>query len=86
VRPFGLSKGTFNNDVIDLPVIVVALSLGVKVSVGTSDNCEDCVVGRKGVSLLHSFLDLGWRWRRWVGFGFDLGVGVVWHWVCDLWY
>jgi hypothetical protein len=19
-----------------------------------------------------------------VGFGFDLGVGVIWHWVCDL--
>jgi hypothetical protein len=77
VRPFGLSKGTFNNDVIDLPVIVVALSLGVKVSVRISDNCEDCAVGRKGVGLLHRFLDLGWRWRWWVGFGFDLGVGVV---------
>jgi hypothetical protein len=71
--------GTIDSDVIDLLVIVMAMSLGVEVSVGTSGNCEDCAMGREGVSLLQRFLDLGWRWRRWIGFGFDLMVGIVWH-------
>jgi hypothetical protein len=32
------------------------------------------------------FLDLRWRWRRWIGFNFDLRVGVVWHVICYLWH
>jgi hypothetical protein len=71
--------GTIDSDVIDLLVIVMAMSLGVEVSVGTSGNCEDCAMGRESVSLLQRFLDLGWRWRRWIDFGFDLRVGIVWH-------
>jgi hypothetical protein len=79
VEPFGLGNMTFNNDVIDLPVIIVMLSLGVKIGVGTSSNCEDCAMGGKIVSLLRRLLNLRWRWRWWVGFDFDLRVGVVWH-------
>jgi hypothetical protein len=81
---FDLGNRTFNNDVIDLPVIIVALSLGVKISVGTFDNCEDCAMGGEIVSLLRRFLDLRWRCGQWVSFSFDLRVDVVYHWVCDL--
>jgi hypothetical protein len=81
VGPFGLGNKTFDNDVIDLPIIIVVLSLNVKIGVGTSGNCEDCAMGGEIVNLLRRFLDLRWRW--WVGFSFDLRVGVVWHWVCD---
>jgi hypothetical protein len=79
-----MGNRSLNNDMIDLPVIIMALSLGVKISVATSGNCEDCVMGGEIVGLLWRFLDLRWRW--WVGFSFDLRVFVVWHWVCDLWY
>jgi hypothetical protein len=34
VRPFGLGVGAFDNDVIDLPVIVSSLPLVVKIDVG----------------------------------------------------
>jgi hypothetical protein len=64
VRPFSLSNRTFDSDVIDLPVIIVALSLGVKINIGASGNCEDCAMGGEDVSLLWRFLDLRWRWRR----------------------
>jgi hypothetical protein len=47
VGPFGLSNGTFDSDVIDLPVIIMMLSLGIKVGIGTSGNCEDCAMGGK---------------------------------------
>jgi hypothetical protein len=40
VGPFGLCNGTFNNDVIDLAVIITTLSLGVEIGIGTSGNCE----------------------------------------------
>jgi hypothetical protein len=83
---FGLSNRTFNSDVIDLPVKITMLSLGVEVGVGTSGNCDDCAMGGEGAGLLRRFLDLRWRCRRWVGFSFDLRVGVVWHLVCVLWY
>jgi hypothetical protein len=76
VGPFGLSNRTFDSDVIDLPIIIVALSLSVEVSIRTSGNCVDCAMGREGVGLLWGFLDLRWRWRRWVGFGLDLRVEI----------
>jgi hypothetical protein len=41
-------------------------------------------MGGEGIILLLGFSNLWWRWRRWVGFGFNLMVGVVWHWVGDL--
>jgi hypothetical protein len=40
VGPFGLCNGTFNNDVIDLAVIITTLSLGVEIGIGTFGNCE----------------------------------------------
>jgi hypothetical protein len=86
MRPFGLGNETFDNDMIDLPVVVLALSLGIEISIRTSGDCEDCVMGGEGVDLLQRLLDLGWRLRRWVGLSFDLRVGVAWHWLCDLWY
>jgi hypothetical protein len=64
VRPFGLGDGTFDNNMIDLPVIVVALSLDVEIGVGISGNCEDCAMGGEGIGLLRRFMDLRWRRRR----------------------
>jgi hypothetical protein len=60
VRPFGLGNRTFDNDVIDLPVIIVMLPFGVKVGIGTSGNYEDCAMGGESIGLLQRFLDLGW--------------------------
>jgi hypothetical protein len=75
VGPFGFGDRTFDDDMIDLLVVITMLSLGIEVSIGTFDNCEDCDVGGESVGLLWRFLDLRWRW--WVGFGLDLRVGVV---------
>jgi hypothetical protein len=58
VRPFGLGNGVFNNYVVYFSVVVSALSFGVKVSVETAGNCEDCVVGGEGFGLLWRLLDL----------------------------
>jgi hypothetical protein len=55
--PLGLGNVAFDSYMIDLPVIVYALSLGIKISVGTPGNCEDCAVGGEGVRL----------WRRLLG-------------------
>jgi hypothetical protein len=60
------------------------LSLGIEVGISTSSDCEECVMGGESFILLLVFLDLWWRWRWWVGFGFDLRVGVVLSWVSDL--
>jgi hypothetical protein len=60
------------------------LSFGAKISVWASGDCKDCVVSWKGFNLLLVLLELRWRWRRWVGFGFNVGLGVVLHWVGDL--
>jgi hypothetical protein len=79
---FGLCNGTFDDDMINLPVIITMMSLGVEVGIGISCNCMDCAMCGESISLLRSFLDLRWRW--WIGFGLDLRVGVVWHVVCDL--
>jgi hypothetical protein len=86
VEPLGLGCGAFDSDMINLSVIVSTLSLGIKISNGASGDCQDCVVGGKSVDLLRRFLDLWQKLGWWIDFGFDLGVRVVWHWVCDLWY
>jgi hypothetical protein len=86
VGPFDLADRAFDSNVIDLPVIVLALSLGIKIAVRTSGDCEDCAVGGERVGLLQRFLNLRLRLIRWVSFSFDLGVGIVWRWVCDLWH
>jgi hypothetical protein len=44
VRQLGLGNGAFDIYVIYFSVIVLALSLGVKVGIGTSDNCKDCAI------------------------------------------
>jgi hypothetical protein len=86
VGPFGLGDGAFNNYMIYFSIVISVLSLGVKIGVGASDNCEDCAMGEKGFKLLWRFLDLWRRWWRLVDLGLDLGIVTVWHWVCDLWH
>jgi hypothetical protein len=49
---FGLGNGAFDNYMIDLSLIVYALSLGIKIGVRTSGDCEDCVMGGDSVGLL----------------------------------
>jgi hypothetical protein len=79
-----LCNGTFDDNMINLPIIIMMMSLGVEVGVGTYGNYKDCAVCGESVSLLWRFLDLRWTW--WIGFGFDLRGGGVWHGVCDLWH
>jgi hypothetical protein len=50
--PFGSGDGAFNSYMVDLLVIVSALSLGTKISVRTSSDCEDCAMGRESVKFL----------------------------------
>jgi hypothetical protein len=83
--PFGLSNEAFDGYMVYFSVVIFTLSLGVKVSIGTPNDCEDCTMSGEGINLLQGFLDLRWGWMWWVGFGFDLGVGVSCCWVCDLW-
>jgi hypothetical protein len=80
--PSRLGNEAFDSYMIYFSVIISALSLGVKISVGASG---DCAMGWEGVVLLLGLLDLFWRWRRSVGFDFDLEVGVVLRCVGDLW-
>jgi hypothetical protein len=61
--PFGLGNGTFHNNMIDLPMVVSVLSLGIKISVVTFGDCQDCDVGGEGVGLLWRLLDLRQRLR-----------------------
>jgi hypothetical protein len=80
--PLGLGNRVFDSYTINFLVLVFAPSLGIKISVGTTGNCEDCVMGGECVRLVWRLLYL---WRRWwgrVGFSLDLRIGVVWHWVC----
>jgi hypothetical protein len=79
VGPFDLSDGAFDNYVVYFSVVISALPISVKICIGTSSNCEVCAMGGEGISLLRGLLDLRRRWWRWwTGFGFDLGVGVIW--------
>jgi hypothetical protein len=86
VGPFSLGDWAFDGYMINLSIVISVLSLGVKIGVGTSSNCEDCAMGREGFRLPRRFLDLWWRWWRWVGLGLDLRIGIIWYWVCDLWH
>jgi hypothetical protein len=43
-------------------------------------------VGGEGIGLLRRLLNLWQRCGWWVGFGLDLRVGIVGHWVCNLWH
>jgi hypothetical protein len=83
VRLFGLCDGTFDDHVVYFSVVVTTLSLGFEVCIGAFGDCEDCVMGWEGFVLLLGFLDLWWRWRWRIIFGFYLGV-VVLHWIGNL--
>jgi hypothetical protein len=58
VGPFGLGNGTFDDEMVDLAVIVSTLSLGFKVGTGASDDCEDHAMSGESFMLLVGFLDL----------------------------
>jgi hypothetical protein len=58
VGPFGLGNGAFHSYMIDLSIIVSLLPFGVEISVGTSNDCKDCTVSGKGVSLLRRLTNL----------------------------
>jgi hypothetical protein len=72
VGPFGLDNGAFDNDVVNLPVIVLMLPLGIKISVGASGDCQDCAMCGESINLLWRFLDLWWR------LGGGLGSILIW--------
>jgi hypothetical protein len=77
VGPIGLSDEAFDGYMVYFLVVISALPLGVKVSVRIFGDCEDCTVGVEGIILWLGFLNLWWWWRWWVGFSFNLKVGVV---------
>jgi hypothetical protein len=54
-------------------LIVLALSLGVKVGIGTSSNYKHCVMSWEGFILLLGFLGL---WQRWGG---GLASFLIWR-------
>jgi hypothetical protein len=83
--PFGLGNGAFDSYMIDLPVIVCAISW-YQNRCWNPRNCEDCATGGEGVRLFWRLMDLWqmWWWR--VGSSLDMRIGVVRHWVCNLWH
>jgi hypothetical protein len=58
MRPLGLGNGVFDSYGVYFFVIVSALLLGVKVSVGTFGNYKDCATRWEGFALLLGFLGL----------------------------
>jgi hypothetical protein len=72
MRPLVLGNGSFDRYMIYFSVVVSALSLGVKVGIGTSDDYKDCAMSWEGSTLLLGFLGLRWRWWWWISFIFDL--------------
>jgi hypothetical protein len=44
MRPLSLDDGVFDSYMIYLSVVVLALSLGVKVGIRASDDCNDCAM------------------------------------------
>jgi hypothetical protein len=47
VGPFGLGDGAFEDNMIDLSVIVCLLPLVIKIGAGASSDCKNFVVGEK---------------------------------------
>jgi hypothetical protein len=74
MRPLGLGNGVFDRYMIYFSIIVPVLLLGVKIDIGTSGNCKDCVMSWEGFILLLGFLGLWRGWGWWIGFIFYLGV------------
>jgi hypothetical protein len=70
VRPLCLCNGAFDGYMVYLSIIVLALSLGLEIGVGTSSNCKECAMGWECFTLSMRFLIL---WRRlwwWIDFIF----------------
>jgi hypothetical protein len=65
-----LGDGAFDDDVIDLSVIVSLLPFVIKISVRSSSDCENCVVGGKFVGLLRG----SQIWNGGDGGGLALGL------------
>jgi hypothetical protein len=61
VGPFSLGNRTFDDNVVDLAIIISMMPFGVKICVSASGDCEDCDVGVEGFWLLRRLLHL---WRR----------------------
>jgi hypothetical protein len=72
VRLLSLGNGVFDSYMIYFSVIVLMLSLGVKVDIGTSGNCKDCAMGWEDFVWLLGFLGLWRRWGWWIDFIFYL--------------
>jgi hypothetical protein len=83
MRPLYLCNGAFDSYVIYFSIIVSALSFGVELDIGTSDNYKDCAISWECFILLLGFLGLWQRLWWWISFIFDLGV-IVLHLVGDL--
>jgi hypothetical protein len=58
VGTFGLCDGAFDDNMINLPIIISSLPLVIEIGVGASDDCKNCVVGGKIVGLLRILTDL----------------------------
>jgi hypothetical protein len=58
MRPFGLGDGAFDDNVVNLSIIVSFLPLVIKIGIGASGNCENCAMGGKVVGLLRRLVDL----------------------------
>jgi hypothetical protein len=74
VRPLGLCEWTFDNQMVYFSIVISALSLALKVCVGTPGNCEDYAMGWESFALVLGFQDLRRMWRWQVVFGLDLGL------------
>jgi hypothetical protein len=58
MRPLGLGDGAFVDKMIDLSVVISSLPLVIKISVGASDDCKNCVMSGKAIVLLQRLTDL----------------------------
>ncbi len=58
MRPLGLGDGAFEDNVIDLSVIVCLLPLVIKIGAGASSDCKNCEVGGEAIGLLRRLADL----------------------------
>jgi hypothetical protein len=83
--PFGLGNGAIDGNMIDLSIVVSPLPLVIKISVGDSDNYENCAVDGKAIGLLRRLMNLERRWWMWICFWFVLLVCVVSCQIGDLW-
>jgi hypothetical protein len=53
-----LGDGAFDDKMIDLSVVISSLPLVIKISVGASSDCKNCVMSGKAIVLLRRLIDL----------------------------